>query len=252
MWRSTWKIELEDGHTIKARTLRDEEDARRLFDIRRRLPAGFAPAIARRGVVLLEDWIDGEALTRTPPSRAQAEAAGVLLGELHAMDQVGRLHVRGRESTDRWREETDRGLSAIREAGELDEDGARRIRAALERRDPGRALLGLIHRDFCGENMVIDGSGELRVIDNEYFFVDALALDVAQTWYRWPLSVPLWDAFVSGYAKTAPSEEPIEMLPFWSFVAVIKSASYRLRRAPDRVRVPVGRLRGLIAELTDP
>jgi hypothetical protein len=56
----TYQIDLDPGHTIKARRLPDEKAARRLFEIRRELPDAFAPAFARYGAVLLEEWIDGE------------------------------------------------------------------------------------------------------------------------------------------------------------------------------------------------
>ena len=249
--RSVYRIDLDSGRTIKARLVPDEETARRLFKICRALPEAFAPAFGCHGAVLLEDWIDGEELGDKPPSDAQLIEAGSLLAQLHAMPVVAGCWVHDMRSTAARREKADAGLLEVLAAGEIDEENALLIRRALERLDPGRAVFGLAHTDLCGENMVVDRAGRLRVVDNERVGVDALGFDVARTWYRWALPAPAWERLRSTYAARAPFTEPLETFDFWSVVAVVHSAAIRLRKDRARAHVPLDRLRRMAATIGD-
>jgi thiamine kinase-like enzyme len=242
---------MESGRTIKARLVPDEETARRLFEICCALPEAFAPAFGCYGAVLLEDWIDGEELGGRPPSDAQLVEAGSLLAQLHATPIVAGCRVHDMRSTAAWREKADAGLLQILAAGEIDEENALLIRRALERLDPGLAVFGLAHTDLCGENMVVDRAGRLRVVDNERVGVDALGFDVARTWYRWALPAPAWERLRSTYAARAPFTEPLERFDFWSVVAVVHSAAIRLQKDRTRAHVPLDRLRRMAADVGD-
>jgi thiamine kinase-like enzyme len=243
--RAVFRIELEAGRRIKARRLDDEATARRLFEIRAELPPAFAPALCRHGRVLLEEWIEGEELADVRPSDAQVSEAGTLLAQLHARETLAGAALHAWRSTQAWREQSEQGLASLVAGAALDAQAARGIGAALARCDPQRALVGLVHSDFCGENMLIDGAGRLRVIDNERLRVDALGFDVARSWYRWALPTPAWEIFTSSYATGMPFREPLENLGFWSVVVVVKSAVLRLRMDPGRAHVPLARLRAM-------
>lgn len=247
--RSVYRIDLESGHTIKARRLENEETACRLFEIRRELPHSFARAFARYGAVLLEDWIEGESLGNIPPSDAHLFDAGSLLAELHATRTVAGQPLHEMRSTAVWRNEAERRLCEICAVGALDEPDASLIRDALRRLDPKRAIFGLVHTDFCGENMVVDRTGRLRVVDNERVGVDALGFDVARTWYRWALPQPAWERFRSVYAARVQLTEPLETVGFWRLVAVVHSAALRLQVDRARVHVPLDCLRQIVVEL---
>ncbi len=243
--RAVYRIDLEAGRSIKARRLNDEATARRLFEIRAELPAAFAPAFCRHGRVLLEDWIEGEELDDACPSDAQVAEAGALLAQLHARTALCGEALHAWRSTREWREQTELGLESLAASAALDPQAARGIGSALARLDPQRTLVGLVHSDFCGENMLIDGSGRLRVIDNERLRIDALGFDVARSWYRWALPAPAWEIFQSAYAAAMPFSEPLANLGFWSLVVVVKSAELRLRIDPARAHVPLSRLRAM-------
>jgi hypothetical protein len=100
--------------------------------------------------------------------------------------------------------------------------------------------------------MLIDGSGRLRVIDNERLRVDALGFDVGRCWYRWALPPRAWEGFRSAYAAGMPFSEPLEHFGFWSLVAVVKSAALRSRLDPARARIPLDRLRSIRFEPDGP
>jgi len=249
--RSVYRIDLESGRTIKARRFEDCEVARQLFDIRRELPDSFARAFARHGAVLLEDWIEGESLENLPPSDTHLVDAGSLLAELHLTRTVAGQPLHEICSTAAWRNEAERSLCKISACGALHESDVRLIRGALQRLDPQRAIYGLAHTDFCGENMVTDRAGRLRIVDNERVGINALGFDVARTWYRWALPEPAWERFRCVYAERTQLTEPLETIGFWSIVAVAHSAALRLRVDRARVRIPLDRLRRMAIALDE-
>jgi thiamine kinase-like enzyme len=242
--RALFKIELEDGRVLKARRLEDAAAVRRLCAIRRELPAAFAPVVDASGRVLLEAWIEGKQLDACPSAEQIAEAAA-LLASLHARAQLAGRPLHERRSTRDWRERSEADLAQLLAAGAIDAGCAQRARAGLERLDPERAIFGLVHSDFCGENLLIDGAGRLRVIDNERLRVDALGFDVARTRHRWPLPPHAWGDFCDAYAAASPFSEPLEHVAFWELVVVVKSARLRLRIDPARAPTPLARLRTL-------
>jgi hypothetical protein len=245
--RSTYRIDLETGETIKARRLEDAGTAQRLFAARRDLPDAFVPAIVCRGPVLLEEWIEGRLLGPAQPDDARLHEAGLLLARVHAATVVDGQPVRRRERSAAWRDEAERGLEFVVAAGELEEPAARSLRGQLARHDPGFATVGLTHVDFCGENMLIDRAGRLRVFDNDRVGVGPLGFDVARSWYRWALAAPAWARVERAYAGAAPSTEALDALGFWAPVAVVKSAVFRLRLDAALARVPLDRLRLIAA-----
>jgi len=245
--RSTYRIDLETGETIKARRLEDAGTAERLFAARRDLPDAFVPAIMCRGRVLLEQWVEGRVLGNAQPDDARLHEAGLLLAAVHAATVVAGQPVHHRERSAAWRDEAERGLELVVAAGELEEPAARSLREQLARHDPGFATIGLTHVDFCGENMLIDQAGRLRVFDNDRVGVGPLGFDLARSWYRWALAAPAWARLERAYAGAAPSAEALDALGFWAPVAVVKSAVFRLRLDAVLARVPLDRLRLIAA-----
>lgn len=241
--RTVYRIDLESGETIKARRLEDAGIARRLFEVRQDLPDAFVPAFMCHGPVLLERWVDGELLGNTTPADDHLREAGLLLAGLHATPTVAGQPVHRRESTAAWRDEAERAIGAIVDADVLDAAAAATLRRVLLRADPGLATVGLTHLDFCGENMVVDRTGRLRVFDNDRVGIGMLGFDLARTWYRWALEPQAWRCFRAVYVSRMSSAETLETLDFWRIVATAKSAALRLGADRTRVHVPLDRLR---------
>jgi hypothetical protein len=142
-----------------------------------RAAAGLRPGAARHGRVLLEEWIEGEALGDPCPSERGSPGRRASRSYTRARTLAGAaLHAW--RSTHAWRDHrpsrASRGLVA---AGALDAPAARHGRRS--RCDPQRARAGLVHSDFCGENMLIDGAGRLRVTKN--VCASTLGFDVARS-----------------------------------------------------------------------
>lgn len=235
--RCAYRVELEDGRTIKARQLESVEAASRLFELRVGLEEAFAPATAQHGRVLLEAWIEGVPLAELG-SEARAEEAGALLGRLHSMELAAGPQT---VSTLKWRERTKEELEILVEAGKLGLREVERLDAELDRWDPETARLACVHRDFCAENMLIDPHGRLRVIDNEWFTIDPAGLDLGRTFIRWPMPEGAWGRFLRAYRSTARADPG--PLPFWKIVSALWSARFRLNQDPERLAGPLGLLR---------
>jgi aminoglycoside phosphotransferase len=246
--RAAYRIDTADGRTMKARRLEDEAIAQRLVELRRTLPRAFGPVLARHGRVLLEEWVPGVALGHEPPGRERLAQAGTVLGELHALAALDDTPLHGSRETARHREIAEAGLQQVVAAGALDPRGAEALSRRMRRLDPGKAINGLVHFDFCGENIVVDRAGDLRVVDNDRMGVDALGFDLARAWYRWALPDAEWQHLQSAYAACLPFSEPVHTLPFWRLVTLARAAALRLRTCPDWAGAPIDGLRRLSME----
>ncbi len=245
--RATFRVALEKGGTVeavKARWLESSAEAARLFAIRATLDEAFAPPIVADDRLLLEVWIEGArvaALGGDPTSGAIAEEAGAILGRLHAHPiDAARAHT----STARWRHDAESDLAALSAAGRLTRSDVAVLAATLAANDPRHTALALVHRDFCGENIVRDARGRLRVIDNEWLEVGPAGFDLGRSQCRWPMDARTWRRFLAGYASATPLDEP--SLAFWQVVAALWSA--RIRLGSPHVAEPLAVIQRLARE----
>jgi hypothetical protein len=240
--RMAYRAEGADGRVIKARHCTSEDEARTLLELRAALEPAFAPVVARHGCVLLEEWIEGEPIA---PERAEsrAEEAGELLGRLHTTELP--RDTAATCSTERWRWNGHSDIELLARADALAGADAERLVARLDREDPREARVSLVHRDFCGENMVVDSRGRLRLIDNERVGIDASGFDLGWTFHRWPMSSRAWSRFLGAYRKVAPSTEA---LAFWQIAAALTCSRVFLQRMPERLPESLARLRRFAAE----
>jgi Ser/Thr protein kinase RdoA (MazF antagonist) len=239
--RCAYRVEVDDGRTLKARQLDSPEEARRLMELRADLEEAFAPAVARYDCVLLEAWIEGIELNELD-AEARAEDAGALLGRLHARtlgpDAPATLHAR------KWIERAMSDLEILAAAQKLVPHEAATLRAEILRRDPGTVRAALVHMDFCAENMLIDAGGQLRVIDNELLAIAPAGFDLGRTFDRWPMSEDAWARFCRGYRSSARAE--VEAIGFWKILAALMGARVRFQRTPARLDAALALLRRFI------
>ncbi len=246
--RATLRITLVDGTAVKARWLESSEEAARLCAVRADLDPAFAPAIAAHGRVLLESWIEGtrvDALAVDAHAEAIAADAGALLGNLHARSvQPAMAHA----STAPWRIEAECDLATLVDAGKLDVVDATALAARLAASDPTSMTLTLIHRDFCGENLVRDERGRLWVIDNEWLVHGPAGFDLGRTYCRWPMAEHAWKRFLASYAAVMPFD--LQALSFWQITAALFGA--RIRLGSLRVAESLAVVRRLARETAAP
>jgi aminoglycoside phosphotransferase (APT) family kinase protein len=243
--RVVWCLDLEGGRRIKARLLEDHHTAAALCALRAVLPSDFAPVVARSGRVLFEEWIDGVDLARSRPGpRCLGDAARLLAG-LHATPTVAGRAIRATRRTTPWRRDGEDRLRLLRDAGLLSVAHANVLRRVLAAHDPYRTRTGLTHSDLCGENLVRDRAGRLRVIDNERLGLRPFGYDLARTRYRWGLDQEAWSAFLAAYSRRHPATAR-RASPFWDVVVATESAMIRRRVGGRGVAAPIAALARIV------
>lgn len=240
--RWAYRVDAEDGRVVKARLFENEGEARLVADLRAGIDEAFAPVVARDGAILIEEWIEGDDLNQRDPER-WTEEAGALLGRLHSTPLP-----EGTPSmldTRRWREAAEADLVLLESVGRL---GGREIAALgdeIARRDPGTARAAVTHLDFCADNMLLDRSGRLRIIDNELVKIAPPAFDLGRTFDLWPMSDPAWARLRRGYESVATAWP--EACGFWRVVTALLSARIFLHRSPERFEAALARLHRFVA-----
>lgn len=244
--RRSFRLAYADGRVLKGRSFTNASEAAQSVELSRHLDeTAFPRTIAWAESAVLTAWIDGRPLEAATVSPTLVETCGRLLGQLHTTPCLPSLPQRAGAPTADLA-----GLS--RELDELVKHGVLSARHAAQAiaiaadDEPAEWATGLVHDDFCAENMVLDGEGRVWIVDNEHLGLGALDFDLARTWYRWPLSPALREAFNRGYSKCRPLEAFRAHFRFWAISVLASSASFRLRTHDDGVAVPCRRLIDLL------
>ncbi len=242
--RDTFRLDFEDGVTLKGRLLASPAAARRVEAVVQRLdPERFPRVVARRGAAVVEEWIPGEPLDAQPPREDHLRWAAETLGAIHRLPPPlprPPFWLRARRAL------LSRHLHRLAAAGALPRGDALRLRDLAWTAAPGEAEYGLIHRDLCPENIVIDVKGKLFCVDNATARGGAPDEDLARTCYRWPLDARSSDVFLTAYGAFRDPRRFLEHRRFWMIAALSHASWIRHSRRYARADVP---LRRLIAEL---
>jgi hypothetical protein len=231
-----------DRQTLKVRSFPNPDAAAAMVQLRGLIGEhpGFGRVLACRGPYVLEEWVEGAVLVGREISPAQAQACGTLLAELHltALPANGQSRSEGSELA----AESRARLHELAAAGALTTCEATRLAEGLLAQAPAHVRQGLIHFDFCGENLVwAEGRGVVS-IDNERLRMGPFAYDLGRTLALWQLPEQAQQAFRAGYlAAGGPAEDSNR--PYWILVALITSAWFRVRHDPARAEVSLRALR---------
>lgn len=215
---------LADGSRLKGRRFTSAARAAWAHGVLRGLDDSFPRTVAHQGDALLLEWVDGPTLSQLAPlSPDVAERAGQLLGRLH------RASARPWQTRDPL-EALDRQVTRLTAGGHLDARRTSRLREALTAHRPRDPELGVIHKDFRGENLVLHPERGPVSIDNGALDFAPLDLDLARAWLPWPLSSEARRAFARGYASHRSLSSFFARFPFWTLYALMGSAATRVRR----------------------
>jgi hypothetical protein len=234
--RRTFRIQLTDGRVTKGRIVRDAGAASRMQRWLPMLPEDrFPRLLATRGAATLEAWCSGRPCREADDSTL--EKSGALLSEIHGL--IEREEVSS--SDDRlagWFQDIERWIEELRRAGSLSDEQAGRVLARADETRPARATWGLRHGDFCGENLVVSDRG-LCCIDNVSVGPGILESDLAQTFYRWPMTTRERERFLLGYRQHAVPTAFLDHECFWMIAAASRSAAARLRGNTGAIEAPL-------------
>src|SRR5262249_50894963 len=123
------------------------------------------------------------------------------------------------------------------------------LRDVIRAHVPDHQETGIIHRDFCGENLVLDPLGTPHIVDNGTLTVDAYHFDLARTWYRWPMTSAERRAFEAGYAACGDLASYRAHFPFWAVAVLVEAALFRHYAKTRGRRIPIQRLIELLSVL---
>ena len=224
--RAAFRVTLADGRVVKLRRVGEVEEAAELERLLVRLaPVGLPRVLARRRRSLVLEWLDGTPLSSLPDARVPVAAAAELLGCIHAMPPGGSPPAQELARAEGVR--AGQQLAQLVAAGALAHTEADDLDQALAQRLPARPDAGIVQGDFAPENLLLDATGRVRVIDNEGVRVGVLDLDLARSWSRWPMADSRWQAFLEAYAAAAGRRVRDEDLTGWKLRTLVVTAWYR-------------------------
>lgn len=240
--RGSFRVALADGRTIKARRFDSAAKAAAARALRAGLDMAFLPrVIGQRGDGMLEAWIEGRVLCARHITLDECTEAGRMLGALHAAGAGDGDPADGMPlSAAGWINRVGEHLRLLSAAGVVTGERAARIEQAAMSCVPARVTIGVVHRDWCPENLVIDGapgSGRMHCIDNGTLTVGVIEEDLARLRHRWPMSDVQQAAFAAGYARHRDAAGLNEPGLFWRIAVVVGAARYRLPDAAEAAAV---------------
>jgi aminoglycoside phosphotransferase (APT) family kinase protein len=243
--RAAFAVEFADGTKLKARRLKSAQRADAVVRLRDAIGAGFAPILARRGDAMLLEWVEGRTLASLESIPGELlRRCGRMLGALHRLPCES-LPDGTSESPGELLAKLERDMDLVRSAQLVDPDLSRRALAGADANRPEEPTLGIVHKDFCAENIVLASDGSLVCVDEATLSTGPHDLDLARTWYRWPMQARDSAHFAGGYQEHRSLGGFLRHFRFWATCVLVGSAATRLRSASPGAQAPVERLRQL-------
>ena len=244
--RASFRVTLADGQILKGRRLPGSADVVRIVRLSSLLdPRYFPPVLAHRGDALLTRWIPGRPAEPAAWTPARLRTCGRLHAAIHRLPVSPDIASLPRRTSD-WGTRLDQWLGELLACGALDAGQAAEVRRLTADSAPTRTSTGVCHTDFCADNIIITEAGRVCVVDNEGLTLDSRELDLARTWYRWPMTPTQLRAYADGYGAHDHSASFADHFLHWALLAVLDSAAYRTRARHASVRIPLDRLQELL------
>lgn len=229
--RVSFKLRFSDGSVVKGKQTESERRCDRLATL---LPGleivRCSSLLGREGAALLEEWIPGTPLHQLAITLDYLSEAGELMA-LFGRTPLPTAAVPSRfADPKRFLAQAERRLAGLVDAAVLASKSARRLLSRAEENRPERLDVGLIHHDFCPENLIVESGGVLHVVDIEDIRVGPLDVDLARTSYRWPMTSFQWQKFSEGYGRYRGVDSFVAHEVFWAIWTLSGSALFRLQR----------------------
>jgi len=228
--KAHFKLTLEDGRQFKARRYESQDKRRRVTDLAPLLDGlPFSRIVCAQGRATLEEWVEGTPLHATAVTERQAGHAGALLGAVHARTGIPEDYRSGSPGMDEQLQKISSHLDRISRAAEKLCGLCETLEQLAYELQPSSIESGLIHADFCADNMIVTEDGNLVVVDNEDLRVGPLDYDLARCWSRWPMTESQRDAFCEGYKQHRSLDTFMNNRHFWAIRALALSLAVHLK-----------------------
>ena len=136
------------------------------------------PVLHRSGPVVLEQWVDGVPWDAVERSADDIRSAATLLGAVHQVRRAAGQELPYLAPTTDVIAMNQGNLALLTATGALSTQQQSALQPKLAAAPPA-AVHGLLHTDFCPENIVRSSDGTLWVVDNEHLRVGAVDMDLA-------------------------------------------------------------------------
>lgn len=238
------RLTLADGRLIKCRRLASLEHAQRWLRIRKRVgdKRYLAKFIANHDQYVLEEWVTGSTLSMINPTPIRLRKSGEVLASLHNVFR-GRNRPVPIKRDLAWIQTT---ATKLCEAAGFSDSEQSLLQRVIYNGSPAATNRGVIHYDFCGENLIWSTTRGIVSIDHEWMSRKSLEFDLARTMLRWDLNPDAKRFFLEGYWQ-AGGIACVDHLHWWLLINDIASTEVACRwqfgEASERVAQLLEKLR---------
>ena len=242
-----FRLKFEDGLIMKGRRMFSASHASKVAYWIESLKSPMLPAVqGRYKSALLLDWVPGTSIE--PCSSFDSRTHGVCAefqANLHCTTDPGISSTPPRFTLEELGNRLADNCSALYSHGLLDKADTRQL-SELAKTDQIQCATSLVHDDLCGENLIRDPVGNVRVIDNEGLGVGFAPIDIARTVYRWQMDMDTERLYLQHYESVCPADEFRNNRSFWIASVLVESACYRMKGTNNSRNIPIRAIRRLL------
>jgi len=231
-----FKLELQDGRTVKARRFKSvgkHESVTVLYPALKGLP--FSRLLAVHGAATIGEWVPGAPVEPGDVSHELTRSLVTILGNLHCRKAPCEFASANTRSVDGYSVRLRDQLAVLVSNGHIKSHDATTLIDLAVKSQPPNSAKGIIHTDFHPRNMTMKQNDEVWMIDNEGIRLGALDYDIARCWRQWPMTREQRDIFCEAYSSFRSLDLFLPHQEFWSICTLVQSARIHARfRQPSQ------------------
>jgi hypothetical protein len=238
-----YRLRFADGRVFKYRSMVSADRAKTVEHLIARIGSPRIPRVLDRcGTGLLIEFVGGQPASRPLQTQKLLAEAAALQGKIHRTDVADLLAGSPpfeiadviHKLTEHLRRLVTLQAITEREAAGLTELAMSEV--------PQVSEIGVVHYDYCAENLVVSEASGFYIVDNESIEIGPLDYDLARTWYRWPMSPDERAVYWEGYRRLRDPGSFSTSFPFWAIKTLVGSAILRVEGGTDRAVIPIRKL----------
>lgn len=248
-----YRLRFADGRIFKYRRMVSARGAETVERLISRIDAPNIPRVVdRHGAGLLIEFVDGGPVRRRGQTRKLLVETAALQGKIHLTEAADLLA--GEPPLRMSDEAVDLGrrIDRLTARKAITRHEADRLTELAISQIPQECQIGVVHRDYCAENLLVSDAGDFYIVDNEAIRIGPFDFDLARTWYRWPMSPTERAVYWESYGEHRDLSSFSSSFLFWAIDVMVRSALYRLQGGTVWAAVPIRKLRILLRRAQTP